>query len=94
MDAHDLNRTLKELMDGLSVKVFRTYNASITLDRLLWEPSDSEVLDAKKADYDRANKEVCMMLLQHDPKVATSLFSSSVHLQHGAITSRLHVVNT
>ena len=59
MDAHDLNRTLKELMDGLSVKVFRTYNASITLDRLLWEPSDSQVLDAKKADYDRANKEVC-----------------------------------
>ena len=58
MDAHDLNRTLKELMDGLSVKVFRTYNASITLDRLLMEPSDSEVLDAKKADYDRANKEV------------------------------------
>ena len=58
MDAHDLNRTLKELMDGLSVKVFRTYNASITLDRLLWEPSDSQVLDAKKADYDRANKEV------------------------------------
>ena len=58
MDATDLNKTLKDLMDGLSVKVFRTYNASITLDRLLWEPSDSEVIDAKKADYDRANKEV------------------------------------
>ena len=58
MDATDLNKTLKDLMDGLSVKVFRTYNASITLDRLLWEPSNSEVIDAKKADYDRANKEV------------------------------------
>lgn len=58
MDATDLNKTLKDLMDGLSVKVFRTYNASITLDRLVWEPSDSEVIDAKKADYDRANKEV------------------------------------
>ena len=58
MDATDLNKTLKDLMDGLSVKVFRTYNASITLDRLLWEPSDSQVVDAKKADYDRANKEV------------------------------------
>lgn len=58
MDATDLNKTLKDLMDGLSVKVFRTYNASITLDRLVWEPSDSEVVDAKKADYDRANKEV------------------------------------
>lgn len=71
MDAHDLNRTLKELMDGLSVKVFRTYNASITLDRLLWEPSDSEVLDAKKADYDRANKEVCENPLVCLPGTAT-----------------------
>ena len=62
MDATDLNKTLKDLMDGLSVKVFRTYNASITLDRLLWEPSDSEVIDAKKADYDRANKEVLYSL--------------------------------
>ena len=37
MDANDLNDKLKHLMDGLSVKVFRTYNASITLDRLLRE---------------------------------------------------------
>ena len=36
-DATDLNRELKTLMDGLSVKVFRTYNASVTLDRLLAE---------------------------------------------------------
>lgn len=34
-DAQDLNQRLKELMDGLSVKVFRTYNASAVLDRLL-----------------------------------------------------------
>lgn len=45
-------------MDGLSVKVFRTYNASITLDRLLYKDSASEIVDEKKADYDRANKEV------------------------------------
>ena len=36
----------------------RTYNASIVLDKLLYVPSESDVLDAKKADYDRANKEV------------------------------------
>ena len=36
----------------------RTYNASIVLDKLLYIPSESDVLDAKKADYDRANKEV------------------------------------
>lgn len=60
MDAGDLNKKLQELMPGLSVKVFRTYNASITLDRLLHEPSSSETVDARKADYDLANKEVSL----------------------------------
>lgn len=32
-DATDLNNYLKNFMPGLSAKVFRTYNASITLDR-------------------------------------------------------------
>ena len=49
---------MKDYMDGLSVKVFRTYNASITLNRLLYEPSPSTEVVEKKADYDRANKEV------------------------------------
>jgi hypothetical protein len=51
--------------------VFRTYNASITLDKLLSEMEEgggvghhgeayaARSVDAKKADYDRANKEVC-----------------------------------
>lgn len=58
-DAIVLNRELKSLMPGLSAKVFRTYNASITLDGLLQKDSDS-CLDAnsKKAEYDTANKEV------------------------------------
>ena len=49
---------MKDYMDGLSVKVFRTYNASVTLNRLLYEASSSVALVEKKADYDRANKEV------------------------------------
>ncbi|KAG2499993.1 hypothetical protein HYH03_002275 [Edaphochlamys debaryana] len=66
-DAQDLNKELKNIMDGLSVKVFRTYNASITLDRLLseWEESkkksDTQTVDQKKADYDIANKEVAIL---------------------------------
>ena len=60
-DAQDLNTRLKELMDGLSVKVFRTYNASITLDTLLADHSIEETLDGKKAEYDRANKEVAIL---------------------------------
>jgi DNA topoisomerase-1 len=32
LDTSKLNAHLKELMPGLTAKVFRTYNASITLD--------------------------------------------------------------
>ncbi|KAL6762862.1 DNA topoisomerase I [Haematococcus lacustris] len=63
-DAQDLNKKLKEIMPGLSVKVFRTYNASIVLDRLLHEleaSSTSIGVDEKKADYDKANKEVAIL---------------------------------
>ena len=63
LNATDLNTALKELMDGLSVKVFRTYNASITLDRLLFKESVSQTVEEKKADYDRANKEVCSVCI-------------------------------
>lgn len=58
MGAQDLNTRLKELMDGLSVKVFRTFNASITLDKELHRESTSNTVDEKKADYDLANREV------------------------------------
>lgn len=64
MNATDLNNALKERMDGLSVKVFRTYNASITLDRLLYKDSVSETVEEKKADYDRANKEVTFSFIE------------------------------
>ena len=56
-----VNAHLKELMPGLSIKVFRTYNASITLDTLL-RPTDAKLdVNAKKAFYDTANKEVAIM---------------------------------
>ncbi|BDA47689.1 DNA topoisomerase 1 [Coccomyxa sp. Obi] len=61
MNAGTLNERLKGLMPGLSVKVFRTYNASITLDALLHKESTTETLDEKKAEYDRANKEVAIL---------------------------------
>ncbi|WPT14190.1 DNA topoisomerase 1 alpha [Picochlorum sp. SENEW3] len=60
-DAQDLNVRLRSLMDGLSVKVFRTYNASITLDTLLSDPSKEDTIDGRKAEYDRANKEVAIL---------------------------------
>lgn len=62
-DAQDLNVRLKDLMEGLSVKVFRTYNASITLDRLLFEESfeNDETVDGRVAHFNRANKEVAIL---------------------------------
>jgi hypothetical protein len=46
-------------------QVFRTYNASVTLDRLLFEEpaalSDAMSVDEKKAAYDKANKEVAIL---------------------------------
>lgn len=35
IDTSKLNAHLKELMPGLTAKVFRTYNASITLDDMV-----------------------------------------------------------
>jgi hypothetical protein len=43
---------------SLALQVFRTYNASVTLDRLLADVSEEETVEAKAAEYNRANKEV------------------------------------
>ncbi|KAF5843466.1 DNA topoisomerase I [Dunaliella salina] len=66
-DANDLNKVLRNIMEGLSVKVFRTYNASIHFERMLREQEAAgksfqiKTVDEKKADYDHANKEVAIM---------------------------------
>ena len=50
--------------------MFRTYNASITLDALLNKESTATTVDEKKAEYDRANKEVSSPLLIRLPSLA------------------------
>ena len=57
-----LNKYLSDLMDGLTAKVFRTYNASMTLqDQLgkLTEPEDN--VNAKVLSYNRANRAVAIL---------------------------------
>ncbi|KAI8092290.1 uncharacterized protein B0P05DRAFT_525680 [Gilbertella persicaria] len=57
-----LNKHLNNYMKGLSAKVFRTYNASITFQQqvdLLTNPNDS-VAD-KLLSYNRANREVAIL---------------------------------
>lgn len=48
-------------MPGLTIKVFRTYNASVTLSRLLKETDTCLDVAGKKAQYDEANKEVAIL---------------------------------
>ncbi|KAL2091318.1 hypothetical protein ACEWY4_013581 [Coilia grayii] len=57
-----LNKHLQELMDGLTAKVFRTYNASITLQQQLKELTTSDDnVPAKILSYNRANRAVAIL---------------------------------
>lgn len=59
-----LNKYLNSLMDGLTAKVFRTYNASITLQNQLLELSeefDDENVASKVLCYNRANRAVAVL---------------------------------
>eukprot|EP00794_Sanderia_malayensis_P018831 gene18831-20727_t len=57
-----LNKYLGELMEGLTAKVFRTYNASITLqDQLEKLTNSDENAAAKLLAYNRANRAVAIL---------------------------------
>uniref|UniRef100_A0A3Q2NRB8 DNA topoisomerase I n=1 Tax=Fundulus heteroclitus TaxID=8078 RepID=A0A3Q2NRB8_FUNHE len=57
-----LNKHLQELMDGLTAKVFRTYNASITLQQQLKELTTADDnIPAKILSYNRANRAVAIL---------------------------------
>ncbi|XP_022753078.1 DNA topoisomerase 1 alpha-like isoform X1 [Durio zibethinus] len=79
LDTSKLNAHLKELMPGLTAKVFRTYNASITLDEMLnKETKDGDVAE-KVVTYQHANKEVAI-ICNHQRSISKS---------HSAQMSRL-----
>ena len=62
-----LNDYLKTHMSDLSAKVFRTYNASYTLQKLLKEEAESKgisensTVDAKYAFYNECNRQVALL---------------------------------
>ncbi|KAM3841102.1 DNA topoisomerase I, mitochondrial [Vipera latastei] len=57
-----LNKHLQDLMDGLTAKVFRTYNASITLQEQLEAlTNEKDTLAAKLLSYNRANRAVAVL---------------------------------
>jgi DNA topoisomerase-1 len=75
VDPSRLNKELSDLMPGLSAKVFRTYNASITLQQELERlPVSLSVLE-KKNEYDRANRQVAI-LCNHQKTVSKGVEDS------------------
>ena len=62
IDTADLNRYLSSLMEGLTAKVFRTYNASQTLQLQLNELTKPGMSDPEKLlAYNRANRAVAVL---------------------------------
>lgn len=92
-DAAMLNRELKTLLKGLSAKVFRTYNASRTLDSLLRRPSAntaSQDTVAKKAVYEEANRQVAV-LCNHCKQQTTR--GGGGAQQHALSTSKMNYLD-
>ncbi|EOA12470.1 hypothetical protein CARUB_v10025842mg [Capsella rubella] len=71
LDTSKLNAHLKELVPGLTAKVFRTYNASITLDEMLSQETKDGDVNQKIVVYQKANKEVAI-ICNHQRTVSKS----------------------
>jgi len=76
-----LNKYLNSLMDGLTAKVFRTYNASQTLQEQLDKLTESKSsLEEKVLSYNRANRAVAI-LCNHQRSVPKTFDKSMENLQ-------------
>ncbi|KAK4337431.1 hypothetical protein RND71_043635 [Anisodus tanguticus] len=76
-----LNKYLNSLMDGLTAKVFRTYNASQTLQEQLDKLSDPKYsLEEKVLAYNRANRAVAI-LCNHQRSIPKTFDKSMENLQ-------------
>uniref|UniRef100_A0A672ZG72 DNA topoisomerase n=1 Tax=Sphaeramia orbicularis TaxID=375764 RepID=A0A672ZG72_9TELE len=76
-----LNKHLSSLMPGLTAKVFRTYNASITLQQQLKELTNkSDNVAEKLLSYNRANRAVAI-LCNHQRAPPKTFEQSMVNLQ-------------
>lgn len=65
IDASSLNEYLKGMMEGLTAKVFRTFNASYTLQKELDKSVAAKIGDLDLKDklsfYDEANRNVAIL---------------------------------
>lgn len=83
-----LNKYLSELMDGLTAKVFRTFNASMTLQDQLNKLTEAEDnVNAKVLAYNRANRAVAI-LCNHQRTVPKTFEKSMSNLQEKIATKK------
>jgi DNA topoisomerase-1 len=75
-----LNKHLTNYMPGLTAKVFRTYNASYTMARLLKEMKATGTIQEKVKAYNDANREVAI-LCNHKRTVAAGHAGSIEKMQ-------------
>eukprot|EP01135_Chromosphaera_perkinsii_P005523 Nk52_evm72s352 gene=Nk52_evmTU72s352 len=61
LNVSKLNKHLNSLMPGLSAKVFRTYNASITLNQEVKKTPPHGTVEEKILEYNRANRAVAIL---------------------------------
>ena len=91
LDTSMLNSYLTSLMPGLTAKVFRTYNASFTMQKELDKSHDQP--DASVAEkilsYNRANREVAI-LCNHQRAVAKSHEQSMTKLNEKIMHLKYH----
>lgn len=82
IDAQSLNDYLKSQMEGLTAKVFRTYNASVTLQNELAKENLKNCTMEEKVDkYEHANKEVAI-LCNHQKTPSKKLVEGLALRQH------------
>jgi DNA topoisomerase-1 len=87
INASKLNDYLKKLMPELSAKVFRTYNASITLQNELDKFPDSrenDSIDSKIKFYNDANRQVAI-LCNHQKTISKNFNAQSDKIQSQVI---------
>uniref|UniRef100_A0A8C4GZ15 DNA topoisomerase I n=1 Tax=Dicentrarchus labrax TaxID=13489 RepID=A0A8C4GZ15_DICLA len=81
LNTNMLNKHLSSLMPGLTAKVFRTYNASITLQQQLKELTNkSDNVAEKLLSYNRANRAVAI-LCNHQRAPPKTFDQSMANLQ-------------
>ncbi|XP_046841741.1 DNA topoisomerase 1-like [Xenia sp. Carnegie-2017] len=86
-----LNKHLSDLMEGLSAKVFRTYNASMTLQEQLDKLELEDNVAERVLGYNRANRAVAI-LCNHQRSVPKTFEQSMSNLQQ-KIDDKIKAIN-